>query len=416
MGKYDFDLELYNENPLAWIARTVTESARVLEFGPANGRLTRFLKEEKNCRIDIVEIDEESGKDASKYAINAFLGSEQGDIEKYYWLETQEKYDFIIFADVLEHLINPWEVLKRCKAIIKQDGKILTSIPNVAHNSIIVDLMNDRFKYHPTGLLDNTHLRFFTRESFESMAQGEGWVIVEERTSNIRVGETEITNSYADVPKEVFKSLISRPHGNVYQYMFALALSTEYLKGNCERIVSLDATSYYQAEIQYENNGQYDYQKSITRQIAPHKGEITVEFSILENSKGAILYPLSCNGVIEIKKCVILDDTGKETDIEYSHNGTALGNKIYAVQERPALRFGLTENAQKIYLQYVVHKYDFEDSTYVELYNTLLYEQQHIRQICEDYENVIRQKDAEMNELREWKESKESSRFRRKLK
>lgn len=391
MGKYDFDLELYNENPLNWIAAKVTESSRVLEFGPANGRLTRYLKENKGCVIDIVEIDEESGEEASEYAKKALIGNEKGDIEKYYWLDIEEKYDFIIFADVLEHLVNPWEVLKRCKKVIHQNGKILVSVPNVAHNSIIIDLMNDRFTYNPTGLLDNTHLRFFTRESFERMAQREGWAIVEEKTNNIRVGETEIDNTYADVSKEVFKVLASRPQGNVYQYMFALALSTEYLKGNCDRIVSLDSTSYYHAEVQYERNGSYDYQKCITRQIAPHNRELKMEFDIMENSKGAVVYPLSCNCVLEVGSVTVSDIDGASRVIEFSHNGVAIGNRIYFVYGKPELKVNFNENDKKLKLDIIVCKYDFEDETYVELMNTLLYEQQHIRQVCDDYEKVISQ-------------------------
>ena len=91
MGKYDFDLELYDANPLNWIAAKVTENARVLEFGPANGRLTRYLAEEKHCVIDIVEIDQASGEEAAEYAKEALLGPEKGDIEKYYWLELEDK-------------------------------------------------------------------------------------------------------------------------------------------------------------------------------------------------------------------------------------------------------------------------------------------------------------------------------------
>lgn len=65
MGKYDFDFELYDDNTLAWIAQTIEEGSVVLEFGAANGRLTKYLCETKKCTVDIVEIDEQSGKDAA---------------------------------------------------------------------------------------------------------------------------------------------------------------------------------------------------------------------------------------------------------------------------------------------------------------------------------------------------------------
>ena len=168
MGKYDFGLDMYDENTISWIANSVEPDSDVLEFGPANGRLTRYLKEYKNCKVDIVEIDEESGSEAAQYAENALIGVDKGDIEKYYWLETGKKYDFIIFADVLEHLVHADEVLKRCRIAVKETGKVLVSVPNVAHNSVIIELLNDEFHYNPTGILDNTHVRFFTRSTCSS--------------------------------------------------------------------------------------------------------------------------------------------------------------------------------------------------------------------------------------------------------
>lgn len=390
MGKYDFDLELYENNPLAWIAGKVPVSSRVLEFGPADGRLTRYLKESKDCRLDIVEIDAESGRKAALYAEHALVGSEQGDIEKYHWLLSDEKYDVIIFADVLEHLLHPWDVLKKCKKVIAPGGMILASVPNIAHNSIIIDLMMDRFTYHPTGLLDNTHVRFFTRESFTRMAQEGGWAVTEETSAQIRVGENEIQNTYADVPKEVFKFLASRPEGNAYQYMFALRQNTDFLKGDCDRIVSLDMTSFYYAELQFGHDGTFDYQKSVTRQLNPSCGELQLEFEVLKGSREALLYPLNCNCVLGMKS---ITAGGREIGVQ--HNGVAIGEKTYFIYGKPELRFALEEGDRKIRIRIQVYKYDFEDESYTELMNTLLYEQQHIRQVCEDYEDVLRKKEEE---------------------
>ena len=138
MGKYNFNFDIYEEDTLSWIAAEIGEKSNVLEFGAANGRLTKYLSQRKECIVDIVEIDEESGGEAAEYARKALLGNIEGDIEQYKWLELDEQYDYVIFADVLEHLVNPQEVLKRCKSIIKDDGKILVSVPNISHNSIII--------------------------------------------------------------------------------------------------------------------------------------------------------------------------------------------------------------------------------------------------------------------------------------
>lgn len=112
MGNYDFGLDLSSVNTMSVIAGWIREHTKVLEFGSANGRLTKYLKEEKNCCVTIVEIDAESGEDASEYAAKSFVGSEMGDIEKYNWIEPECEYDYIIFADVLEHLSNPKSVLE----------------------------------------------------------------------------------------------------------------------------------------------------------------------------------------------------------------------------------------------------------------------------------------------------------------
>ncbi|EFM39204.1 methyltransferase domain protein [[Eubacterium] yurii subsp. margaretiae ATCC 43715] len=162
--KYDEKLDLYSWNSQTIIIEKIKPNSSVLEFGCANGRLTKHLNKEMGCKVTIVEIDEGSGKEASKYAKECFLGNERGNIEKYYWSEINEKFDYIVFADVLEHLYSPDKVLEQCKKVLKEDGLILISIPNVANYSIINQLLKGEFNYTEVGLLDNTHLRFFTKK------------------------------------------------------------------------------------------------------------------------------------------------------------------------------------------------------------------------------------------------------------
>ena len=81
MGNYDFTLDLDTINTMSIIANWITERSRILEFGPANGRLTKYLSEEKHCVLTIVEIDEASGREAGQYAEKSFLGKEKGDID-----------------------------------------------------------------------------------------------------------------------------------------------------------------------------------------------------------------------------------------------------------------------------------------------------------------------------------------------
>lgn len=85
MDKYDVHLDLVADNSLRLILERLKKNSLVLEFGPANGRLTKYLHKDMNCTVDIVEYDAHSGQAAAKYARNVFLGEQDGDIEKYRW-------------------------------------------------------------------------------------------------------------------------------------------------------------------------------------------------------------------------------------------------------------------------------------------------------------------------------------------
>lgn len=396
MGKYDFELDLYDDNTIAWIANRITENSSVLEFGSANGRLTKYLSESKKCKVDIVEIDEESGKDAARFAEHAWVGEEKGDIEKYFWLESEQKYDYIVFADVLEHLVHARDVLDKCKNVLNENGKVLVSVPNIAHNSIIIDLINGRFHYNPTGIMDNTHVRFFTRESFAEMASQVGWTIAEEKAKNIRVGETEIKNTYADVSKETAKELMARPEGNVYQYMFVLALNGDFVQGKCEQIISLDSTSYYKLEIQYQHDGIFDYAKSVSRQINPYYGTVKQKMTVLENEGKALIKLLNTNCVVEIRGIQIYSQDAVRKIEHYQHNGYEIGEVTYFIEQKPEIQVELLPEDREIEIEFQVYQYDFEDVTWKQLYDALLHEQQHIGQVCADYEAVVKDKELQI--------------------
>lgn len=397
MGKYDFDFDLYEESTLAWIGNIITPLSSVLEFGAANGRLTKFLSEEKQCNVDIVEIDNISGSKAEKYARHAWLGLEDGDIEKYHWVDNGTQYDYIVFADVLEHLLHPEEALKRCGGVLKSTGRILISLPNISHNSIIIELLNDRFNYTPIGLLDNTHFKFFTRQSFLRMAEQTGWAVVGEKAKYVRVGENEIKNSYQEVPKEIFKYLVNRDSGNVYQYLFTLAHSSEYLMGNCERTVLLDAESHYLLRAQYELDGTYSYKKESNIHVNPYNGFIEVILSIPDNTSSALINLLNCCCIIQDLEIQVMVREELLKIASFEHNASKILNAYY-FKDIPQVKIEIPSNAKKLFLKMNVVKYDFEDSFLDLLVKENSRKEQLISQICNDYEKEIQKKDSDFKE------------------
>jgi 2-polyprenyl-3-methyl-5-hydroxy-6-metoxy-1,4-benzoquinol methylase len=97
-------------------------------------------------------------------------------------------FDCIIFGDILEHLLDPWETLRRYRTLLDPAGVVIASIPNIGHISVILNLIRGRWEYGERGLLDSTHLRFFTRRSMIELFQKADLEIVR-WAANYRLGE-----------------------------------------------------------------------------------------------------------------------------------------------------------------------------------------------------------------------------------
>ncbi len=87
--------------------------------------------------------------------------------------------DCWIFGDSLEHLKNPWELLEKIRKVIPADGNIVACIPNAQHWSVQARLCCGEFRYEQSGLMDKTHLRWFTRQTMFEMFNGAGFRIEE---------------------------------------------------------------------------------------------------------------------------------------------------------------------------------------------------------------------------------------------
>lgn len=176
-NKYDYKLEEFkfdknrkNDSHVS-IINLVQEKSTVLDIGCATGLIANILVNEKQCIVDGIEYDVEAFTICKKSKIfrNVFNFSITDKENKNFAILKKNKYDYIILADILEHLINPWDALISIYDLLKEDGQIIISLPNVAHIDIIKGLINGKFNYNNLGLLDTTHLRFFTFNSFCDM-------------------------------------------------------------------------------------------------------------------------------------------------------------------------------------------------------------------------------------------------------
>lgn len=280
MSKYDFTLNLKEENSLSKLITMVTPNSKILEFGPAHGRLTKFLKEEMACSIDIVEIDELAGNEAAEFANRAFVGQREGDIECYFWYEQlkDERYDYIIFADVLEHLYHPNVALTKSKELLENDGSILVSIPNIAHDAVLINLFYNKFRYTKTGLLDDTHVRFFAYDELESFFESAGLSIINFDTIKIAPEHTEQADFFCLDYHSIGEVLNKRNLGDIYQFVLNLR-KKEYVNQN-ESDVYHEGKKRHIAQLYFNIGDGYNEQDKVTAPIDINDNPIKVHFSI----------------------------------------------------------------------------------------------------------------------------------------
>ena len=288
INRYDVPLQLDNVNPITAILTYIVPGMEILEMGPAFGRLTRYLSEKKGCRVSIVEIDKISFNHAMQYAVDGICA----DIDKNDWYDyySTRKFDAIIFADVIEHLNKPKEVIEKAKSLLKEGGKILFSVPNVAHNGVIAQLINNNFKYTETGILDYTHVKFYTYYSFHELMEQCGMVIYSEKAI---YQDTKLGGWHDfDILDEKYKELLSeREFSDVLEFVFA-SVTNEWYQTNkdqieIERITAFKGTTtvsslYYDCG---EGFNQQNYMQS-TMFIKPD-GSFSVTFDLrnIENIK-----------------------------------------------------------------------------------------------------------------------------------
>lgn len=146
------------------------EAIRVLEVGCACGATLLDVKNRfNNAQLYGIEINSASAAISSLFA-EVSASNVENDLDY-----EEEFFDYILLPDVLEHLQEPWGVLSRLKKYLKNNGKILASLPNVNHFTVIRDMLRGRWEYTDAGLLDRTHLRFFTLKEIEDMFLNAGF-------------------------------------------------------------------------------------------------------------------------------------------------------------------------------------------------------------------------------------------------
>lgn len=217
MSKYDTELDPANANTShAQILELVGGNKRVLDIGCATGYLARALVAQ-GCTVSGVEYDADAAEQARPTLDRLVVG----DLETLDLVESfgPEQFDALVFGDVLEHLRDPLAVLRRARPLLARGGCVVISVPNIAHGAARLALLKGRWEYRQLGLLDTTHLRFFTLASVREMLREAGLAAVEVRRTIADIFETELAVKPEDYDPALIEELRADPESTTYQFV-----------------------------------------------------------------------------------------------------------------------------------------------------------------------------------------------------
>lgn len=219
--RYDFDgIDLDSGSVHADVVKLVPEGSRVLELGPATGYMSRVLTE-RGCTVVGVELDPDMAEQAREFCERVIVGDL--DVLDLKAELDQERFDAIVAADVIEHLKDPLSALTSLKPFLMPEGHLVISVPNIAHGSIRLALLSGRFEYREKGLLDSTHLRFFTRETLAKLLDDAELGVVDLHRHEVDFDVSEVEFDDEVVPAELRRELEQDEDARTYQFVVKAA-------------------------------------------------------------------------------------------------------------------------------------------------------------------------------------------------
>jgi 2-polyprenyl-3-methyl-5-hydroxy-6-metoxy-1,4-benzoquinol methylase len=217
----------------------IPSGSKVLDIGAGNGILALLLQKKLS---DLIIDGIEPNRYAAELARSNYRHFYVGYCQDFFDIIAHENYDFIILADVVEHMADPLEFLTELGSILSDRTKIILSTPNIAFGAIKLALLKGHFNYTDSGILERTHLRFFTFESLKVLISNSGLYIqkVVFLQRSFLNSETRIEN--LKISPFLFHTVKQDPMSLTYQFL--LILSKESSSGESIFVQDLDRFVY----------------------------------------------------------------------------------------------------------------------------------------------------------------------------
>lgn len=221
---YDSDLykDLDADSTYSMVLPWIQPSDFVLDVGCATGYFGSYISKELGATVVGVDyydkhIEQAGNTGCYSELFCLDLNTVTNELDKYIGA-----FDKIVVLDVLEHTNDPQSVLKTLTRLLKRNGQLIASVPNVSHGSIKCKIMLNAFEYEDKGILDRTHLRFFSLSSFVAMLS----------SLSLRVQDMDyvLSNKFASkafrrcVPHAVYKAIINDDQSYVFQFVVRLCV------------------------------------------------------------------------------------------------------------------------------------------------------------------------------------------------
>lgn len=230
---YVFDVDPESDTAAANVLRLVGTGKDVLEIGAGPGSIARPLIEKNGCRVTALEADPKCLPILRKFCVDVI----HGDLNRPDWDKSfsGRSFDVIVIADVLEHLIDPWQTLRIASRLLRPNGSVVSSIPNASHAAMIASILNDDVDYRDWGLLDRTHVRFFGAKNIQNLFRQADLKIVDARYV-VRTPEmTEFVDTWRLTSSQLRDALEVPAFSQVYQTV-VLAVGRDSVRPEFELI------------------------------------------------------------------------------------------------------------------------------------------------------------------------------------
>ena len=312
---YDREIDSSERTSLSVLTSHIAPGARVLDLGCGSGAIGRYLAQRDGAGTTVIDGLTISA-DEARLAAPHYRRVEVADLDnaRLSDLFPAQGYDAIVCADVLEHIRQSPRVLAECRQLLAPEGRLLLSIPNAGYAGLVAELMAGEFRYRQEGLLDETHVRFFTRRTLMRFLGENGWM-PEQADSIVRqLPDSEFRVAFDALPPPVARHLLALPDALTYQF---IVVARPLHEGEPppppdDTATLLPAEALFTSQLYLGADGRFDEERKLTVAGTIGQQRQTLRFTLPDKAPdGLKLDPADRPGFMHLHGMVLRDHAGQ---------------------------------------------------------------------------------------------------------